>query len=73
VDPLKKYQADKERDRQCAHDQFMCAAITGLLANPDLVQKTDKLCRSQNMEVFDYIATLSHEYAKAAMGVRKDK
>ena len=51
----------------------MCAAMTGLLANPDLVQKTDKLCQSQNMRVFDYISALSHEYALAAMEIRKNK
>lgn len=73
MNPLQKYQADRERDRQHAHDQFMCAAMTGLLANPDLVQKTDKLCRSQNIKVFDYISALSHEYALAAMEVRKNK
>ena len=71
--PGQKYQADRERDRQHAHDQFMCAAMTGLLANPDLVQKTDVLCRSQNIKVFDYISALSHDYALAAMEVRKNK
>ena len=70
---MNPYQADKERDRQHAHDQFMCAAMTGLLANPDLVQKTDVLCRSQNIKVFDYISALSHDYALAAMEVRKNK